>query len=109
MIAAALIGLGLAAQPARVEEPPRAVKLYVACVTRSFNHPDEDSASADEAIEIAKSGCGNLRPAAVAAVRKRFGTALARMGDDPEVAAQAYLDILVDGPLEARWAELHGA
>ena len=86
---AALVGLALAASA-----PDSALDAYQACVEESFRHPDEESAGTDEAIELAKSACGNLRPAAVAEVRKMRARMSSAMGD-PEEDAQRYLDVLV--------------
>jgi hypothetical protein len=88
--------------------PPRAVKAYSACVLENVRNPGEEKSDTfDGAIDLAKSMCGNLRPAAVAAVHKAFGKRLTVGGDDADVAAQAFLDILVEEQAAAIWAKLH--
>lgn len=99
--------LSLLASPVAAKEP-RKVKIYVNCVLDAFRNPGEETSDKyDEALDLAKAQCGNLRPAATEAVKKHFGPKLARSGDDPEDAAQAFLDIMVGEQTATIWAEKH--
>lgn len=98
----------LIAAPALANEPTRAVRIYTDCVTENVRNPGEEkSNSIDGAIDLAKTQCGNLRPAAVDAVRKSFGKRLTVGDDDADVAAQAFLDITVEEQAASIWAKLH--
>lgn len=67
-----------------------AVAAYRDCVEHGVRHPEEESASFEDKLDMAKAGCGNLRPAAVAAIRKAHASEFAAKGGDVE--AQALLD-----------------
>ncbi len=99
--------LSLLAAPAAAKEP-RKVKIYVNCVLDAFRNPGEETSDKyDVALDLAKAQCGNLHPAALAAVKKHFGKKFARTGDDPDVASQAFLDIMVGEQTATIWAEKH--
>jgi len=94
--------------PVLAKQPPSAVRAYTDCVLENFRHPGEEKgATFDEAQDLAKAQCGNLRPDAVAAVHRSFGKRLTVGGDDADVAAQAFLDIMVEEQTAAIWAEWH--
>ena len=106
-LAIALSALLLAA-PALAKTPPRAVRIYTDCVLENVRNPGEEKSDTfDGAIDLAKSMCGNLRPAAVDAVHKTFGKRLTVGGDDADVAAQAFLDLTVEEQAASIWAKLH--
>lgn len=98
----------LAAPAATAKTPPQGVRAYSACVLENVRLPGAEAGGGyDPALDMAKSLCGNLRPAAIAAVHKAFKARLAGGGDDPQLAAQAFLDIFVDEQAAAIWAEQH--
>lgn len=93
---------------AAAQQPPRAVESYADCVKLGMLDPGEEQPQTfDAALDLAKAQCGNLRPEAVAAVRKFKGKALAAIGEDVESGAQAFLDILVTEQAASIWAEQH--
>lgn len=99
--------LPLMAAPAAAKEP-RQVTLYASCVLDAFRSPGEEVRSDYyAALDLAKAQCGNLRPAAIEAIKKHFGKKLTSTGDDPEGAAQALLDILVGEQTAEVWAIRH--
>ncbi|MCW1401391.1 hypothetical protein OKA06_03240 [Novosphingobium sp. MW5] len=101
MIALALL---MAAAPA---QEPRAVERYVDCVKAGMMKPDEDAETYDQAVDLAKSACGNLRPEAIGALKKGRAKELAKAGDDAEDAAQVLLDGMADGVAAKIWAAAH--
>lgn len=101
MIALAL--LMAAAQP----EQPRAVERYVDCVKAGMMKPEDDAETFDEAVDLAKSACGNLRPAAIEALKKGRAKELAKAGDDAEAAVQVLLDGLANGTATKIWTSAH--
>ncbi len=107
-VALAALALALSPNAAQAKNPPKAVRIYNQCVLDAFRNPGEETSDKyDEALDLAKAQCGNLRPAATEAVKKYFGPKLARSGDDPEDAAQALLDIMVGEQTATIWAEKH--
>jgi hypothetical protein len=90
------------------KQPPRAVKVYTDCVLENFRHPGaEKGATYDAAQDLAKAGCGNLRPAAVDVIRHTITRNMNSGGDTPESAAQAFLDITILEQTAGIWAEWH--
>ncbi len=104
----ALALAALLSAPALAKPPPRAVRVYTGCVLENFRHPGaEKSATFDGALDLAKSQCGNLRPAAVDVTQRTITRNMTRGGDTPESAAQAFLDISVLEQTAGIWAEWH--
>ena len=98
----------LLAAPALAKQPPRAARVYTDCVLDAFKHPGaEKGATFDDARDLARVQCGNLRPAAVEAVRRTFTAGMTRGGDDPESAAQSMLDIVILEQTAEVWAARH--
>jgi hypothetical protein len=98
----------LLASPAPAKRAPRAVRVYTGCVLENFRHPGaEKGATFDAAQDLAKAQCGNLRPAAVAVLRRTTTRTMTKGGDTPESAAQALLDITILEQIAAIWAEWH--
>jgi hypothetical protein len=98
----------LLAAPALAAEPPREVARYADCVRMAFLNPGvETSDQFDQALDLAKAQCGNLRPAAVAVLKKTTTRTMTSGGDTPESAAQAMLDIMVLEQAAGIWAEAH--
>jgi hypothetical protein len=90
------------------KQPPRAVRIYTDCVLENFRHPGaEKGATFDAAQDLAKSQCGNLRPAAVNVIQRTITRNMNSGGDTPESAAQAFLDITVLEQTAGIWAEWH--
>ena len=77
-----------------------AITSYEDCVEAGLVYPDDEGLGPEDALETGKAACGNLRPAAIALVKRRYPSALAKLGDDSEAAAQTFLD--------ARLAKLMG-
>jgi len=104
----ALVLAVLFASPALAKPPPRAVQAYTGCVLENFRHPGaEKPAKFDAAQDLAKAGCGNLRPAAVDVIRRTITRNMNSGGDTPESAAQAFLDITILEQTAGIWAEWH--
>ncbi|MFM5930723.1 MAG: hypothetical protein ACKOPQ_07435 [Novosphingobium sp.] len=99
-----VLSLLLAAAPV---QQPRAVERYVDCVKAGMMKPDEDAETFDQAVDLAKSACGNLRPEAIDALKKGRAKELAKAGDDAEDAAQVLLDGMADGVAAKIWAAAH--
>ncbi len=94
--------------PVQAKQPPRAVRIYSQCVIENFRNPGaEKSDDFDESLELAKSMCGNLRPAAVEVIAKTITKNMKSGGDDPESAAQGFLDIAMLEQAAGIWAEKH--
>lgn len=90
------------------KEPPRAARIYLTCVLKNFRHPGEErSDNFEEAQQLAAAQCGNLRPAAIEMLQRKATRNMTQGGDDPELAAQALLDIMVLEQSAAIWAEWH--
>jgi len=90
------------------KQPPRAVKVYTDCDLENFRHLGEEKAEKfDAAQDLAKSQCGNLRPAAVDAIQRTITRNMNSGGDTPESAAQAFLDITVLEQTAGIWAKWH--
>ena len=90
------------------KKPPRAVRIYTGCVLENFRHPGaEKGATFDAAQDLAKSQCGNLRPAAVDVIQRTITRNMNSGGDTPESAAQAFLDITILEQTAGIWAEWH--
>ncbi len=90
------------------KKPPRAVRVYTGCVLENFRNPGaEKGATFDAAQDLAKSQCGNLRPAAVEVVQQTITRNMNSGGDTPESAAQALLDITILEQTAGIWAEWH--
>jgi hypothetical protein len=88
------------------KKPPRAVRVYTGCVLENFRHPGaEKGATFDAAQDLAKSQCGNLRPAAVEVLQRTLTRNMKSGGDTPESAAQALLDITILEQTAGIWAE----
>lgn len=104
----AFLTLVLAPLPAMAKDPPKAVRIYSQCVIENFREPGEEvSENFDQALDLAKAMCGNLRPAAVEVVSTKLTKRMTSGGDTPESAAQAFLDIFVLEQAAAIWAEKH--
>ena len=104
----ALAVMALLATPALAKQPPRAVSRYTDCVNHAFRHPGaEKGSNFEEAQELAKVQCGNLRNDAVAAMRRTITRRMTQNGDDPETAAQAMIDIVILEQTAGIWAEWH--
>jgi hypothetical protein len=69
------------------------VTAYQDCVEHGFRHPEEEGLEFDDKLEMAKGGCGNLRPAAIASMRKARGSHFDANWSDSE--AQVLLDSAV--------------
>ena len=96
------------ASPTLAKQPPRAVRVYTGCVLENFRTPGaEKGATFEEAQDLAKAQCGNLRPAAVDILRRTTTRTMTKGGDDPESAAQALLDIVILEQTAGIWAEWH--
>ena len=98
----------LFASPALASKPPRAAVRYTDCVIEAFRHPGAERGDTfNEAQDLAKAQCGNLRPAAVDVVQKTITRNMNSGGDTPESAAQALLDITILEQTAGVWAEWH--
>jgi hypothetical protein len=96
------------ASPTLAKQPPYAVRVYTGCVLENFRTPGaEKGATFEEAQDLAKAHCGNLRPAAVDILRRTTTRTMTKGGDDPESAAQALLDIVILEQTAGIWAEWH--
>ena len=100
-IFAALAALALPIAPAVAKPPPNPVVVYIGCVERNFSSPSEKSDGFDAAVELAKSYCGNLHPAAVTTIRNNRDSIYNGIADHPGIIEEEYLDILVKKHLRA--------
>ena len=87
--------------PVMAKPPPNPVVVYIGCVERNFSSPSEKSDGFGAAVELAKSHCGNLHPAAVTTIRNNRDSIYNGIADHPGIIEEEYLDILVKKHLRA--------